>query len=133
MKKEFIPYAQALALQELGFNEPCFGSWFNYEDKNIVVLLSENIDGWYDHYADNLQVSSPLYRQAFRWFREKYFLHSYITCSCTVNEILSYNWVIHKMMNSDTKEENFLTDYEQTSEQAELICLKKLIGIVTNK
>jgi hypothetical protein len=26
MKKEFIPYEQALALKELGFNEPCFAT-----------------------------------------------------------------------------------------------------------
>ncbi len=25
MNKEFIPYEQALALKELGFDEPCFG------------------------------------------------------------------------------------------------------------
>jgi hypothetical protein len=27
MKKEFISYEQALALKELGFDEPCFGYW----------------------------------------------------------------------------------------------------------
>ena len=27
MKKEFIPYEQALKLKELGFDEPCFGYW----------------------------------------------------------------------------------------------------------
>jgi hypothetical protein len=27
MEKEFIPYEQALALKELGFDEPCF-AWF---------------------------------------------------------------------------------------------------------
>ena len=37
------------------------------------------------------------------------------------------------MMNSDTKEENFLTDYEQTSEQAELACLDKLIELAKNQ
>ena len=27
MNKEFIPYEQALALKELGFDEPCFGHY----------------------------------------------------------------------------------------------------------
>ena len=126
MKKEFIPYEQSVLLKELGFDEPCFKKyiagclWSNPTTPEIYENIRPNS-------SDCL---APLYQQAFRWFREKYFLHSYITCSCTVNEILSYNWVIHKMMNSDTKEENFLTDYEQTSEQAELECLKKLIEMV---
>jgi hypothetical protein len=29
MNKEFVPYEQALALKELGFNEPCFGNYNN--------------------------------------------------------------------------------------------------------
>lgn len=126
MKREFIPYAQALALQELGFNEPCFGSWFNYEDKNIVVLLSENIDGWYDHYADNLQVASPLYRQAFRWFRDKHQLEGEVRCITFNSERLKgYQYAITSK-NYQSFEQ--LGDY-YAYEYAELICLKKLIEI----
>jgi hypothetical protein len=104
IEQDFIPYEQALALKELGFDEPC------------------------------CNCSAPTFSQAFRWFREKYNLHSYITCSCSVNEILSYDWVIHKVMNNKkNKDENFITDYEQTFEEAELKCLKKLIEIVKEK
>lgn len=45
MKKEFIPYQQALELKELGFNEKCAA-----------------------HYC----VQAPTYGQAFRFFRDKY-------------------------------------------------------------
>ena len=29
MKKEFVPYEPALALKELGFDEPCFGKYLS--------------------------------------------------------------------------------------------------------
>ena len=32
MNKEFITYEQALALKELGFDEPCLG-WYWYDEK----------------------------------------------------------------------------------------------------
>ena len=50
-----------------------------------------------------------------------------------MNEILSYDWTIHKIMNPGTREENFIKDYERTYEEAELECLKKLIEIVKNR
>ena len=33
MDKEFIPYEQALALKELGFDEPCFATY------NVLSLI----------------------------------------------------------------------------------------------
>jgi hypothetical protein len=32
MKKEFIPYEQALELKKLGFDEPCFYPFTNFSD-----------------------------------------------------------------------------------------------------
>ena len=37
MEKEFIPYEQALALKELGFDEPCFG----YFNEKTVTRMSD--------------------------------------------------------------------------------------------
>jgi hypothetical protein len=59
MEKEFIPYEQALALKELGFDIPSV-SGYSYPD------------------SDNLLTQAILYQQAFRWFREKYGLYSVI-------------------------------------------------------
>ena len=124
MNKEFIPYQQALALKELGFDEPCFKVYdtMGYLQDEQTMLNME-LD----------YCPAPTFSQAFRWFREKYYLHSYIKCSCSVNEIFSFDWIIHKIMNAGTKEENFLTDYERTYEEAELECLIKLIQIVNEK
>ena len=34
MENEFIPYEQALALKELGFDEPCIGYYYNVNISN---------------------------------------------------------------------------------------------------
>ena len=60
MKNEFIPYEQALALKNLGFDEPCFGT-----ASDIDITLRSDI-------------KMPLYQQAFRWFREKHGLRHFI-------------------------------------------------------
>ena len=63
MEKEFIPYEQALALKELGFDEMCFGL---YAPPSKTVFLHH-----YGLLRAKEQVLAPLYQQAFRWFREK--------------------------------------------------------------
>jgi hypothetical protein len=58
MNKEFIPYEQALALKELGFDEECFAYYYNKElSFGARVAYGEVIE-------------SPLKQQVFRWFRE---------------------------------------------------------------
>ena len=157
MKELFLEYEDALALKELGFDEPCLAGFFhyvsdnpekarqlltpkdsifgeNYMFKNSVDFIEQLSMAVNHHPICNKNCSAPLYQQAFKFFREKYNLHSYITCSCTVNEILSYDWVIHKLMNNGkNKDENFITDYEQTFKKAELECLKKLIKLAKNE
>ena len=41
MEKEFIPYEQALALKELGFNEPCFA--YHRKDKGIHGFCRKDV------------------------------------------------------------------------------------------
>lgn len=55
MKKEFIPYIQALALKELGFDEPCFGY---YSEKDFFIDLPSNIQ----YYTES--IIAPTYSQA---------------------------------------------------------------------
>ena len=124
MEKEFVPYEQALELKHLGFEY--ISTIFAYDQSRKLYTR----DGIPHDFNIRGLLSAPTFSQVFRWFREKHFLHSHITCSCTVNEILSYDWTIHKIMNPGTREENFITDYERTYEEAELECLKKLIEIV---
>jgi hypothetical protein len=63
MNKEFIPYTEALALKELGFDEPCFKYWNDYGQKSINRFqLSDSIDDWSHNY-----IEAPTFSQAFRW------------------------------------------------------------------
>ena len=120
MIKEFIPYEQALALKELGFDEPYY--FATYLDSSNLIPREEE-DGW----DLSKGIIAPLYQQAFRWFRKNYKLlgsPQYFTGGY-------YCYTINDM--KDTKESNRLFTEFGTYEQAELECLKKLIQIVNEK
>jgi hypothetical protein len=122
MEKEFIPYEQALALKELGFDEKCF----NYYGKNNK--LPKQLDcmlGLRHHSVNKEFVLAPLYQQAFRWFREKYNINTVV--ECWNSEWKFTIQLINHCSNGNT-EDCFLT-----YEEAELECLKKLIEIIKNK
>ena len=85
MEKEFVPYEQALALKELGFDEGCFAIWSpglsEFEISNIgnfrlfssvIKIDSKQSNLLYINKKETVKVAAPLYQQAFRWFREKY-------------------------------------------------------------
>ena len=64
MDKEFIPYEQALALKELGFDETCFG-YFYTEDKFFdTVIKNSELD-------EDCSISAPLYQQAFQFLLDQ--------------------------------------------------------------
>ena len=135
MNKEFIPAYQALELKFLGFNEDCFGYYHN-------VLGSDNINLFIEATSKELYTRitipeyentlAPLYQQAFRWFREKYNLDSYILCTyigVTSQKNNEYSFAIQHCDDYDY----FVDADRYTYEEAELACLKKLIEIVRNK
>lgn len=131
MEKEFIPYEQALALKELGFDEPCLASWTYKTKERIPTLygcgaLLFDTDGLITNQTEDIICSAPLYQQAFRWFREKYNLNSLVIDS------KSYDWYfnINDMGKDDVISEVL---YFNSYEEAELECLKKLIEIVKNE
>ena len=123
-KKEFIKYKQALILKELGFDEPCIG-WYNpqvnYKEVTTDKYWAFHLTGEWENFKP-----APLYQQAFRWFREKYKLHSTITSRSQE----SWQWHITKPGESLGKLYN--EDF-YTYEEAEQACLDKLIEIVKNK
>ena len=139
MEKEFILYEQALALKELGFDEPCFGYYdgnhnLQFMYNGIPEKFSEKMMG----VSDSVWVgwiSAPTLSQAFRWFREKvgYFqLFDYQHGDSKINRGFFFN-----IINIDNEDFFFPEDFEnqiyKTYEEAELECLKKLIEIKKNK
>ena len=127
MTEEFIPYEQALALKELGFDEPCFGHYqqewhddgMTELEPSLQMIISKQHQHAYQIYT------APLYQQAFRWFREKG-LHSTILPKMTPS-----NTTVYYIYEGKVKK-NWDNCFE-TYEEAELACLNKLIDIVKNK
>lgn len=127
MKKEFIPYEQALALKELGFDEDCF-KYYTEEFK----LGSTGLYYAYDNPIDFLCLA-PLYQQSFRWFREAYSLLNHLTTHLNPygeDGALEESYGYRIMFNKDGWKcdvwEELIFD---THEEAELACLAKLIEI----
>jgi hypothetical protein len=77
MNKEFCTYNQALALKELGFDEPSFKA---YDSKGVLQKCTS--DYWdisslnriNEATTSNLKVLAPTFSQCFKFFREKYSL-----------------------------------------------------------
>lgn len=137
MEKEFVPYEQALALKELGFDEPCFGN-YDSESEDSLYLFKEGFVESSNKYYD-YEVSAPLYQQAFRWFREKYSIQSTIEPTKDHHRFeLGFNYWI---WDTKTGEEWFTEPKNrpsgdwvyETYEESQLACLKKLIEISKEK
>lgn len=133
MNKEFIPYEQALALKELGFDKPCFGYFYheNMFTKCHPKIYHSNTFTECDTYekipSDSCKV--PLYQQAFRFFREKYGLYHSVGLDNSLENDVNCDYQI---INHNQSISEFETDFK-SYEEADLACLKKLIGIVKNK
>jgi hypothetical protein len=138
MNKEFIPYEQALELRKLGFDEECLAYWtsgingYNIEYKHYTNkhwMFTAN-----DHKDRDKMCTAPLYQQAFRWFREKHNLCGFI--SYFNADGIEYTFQIVDLYNEKEIYESFFgasSSYVGTYnkyEEAELVCLKKLIEIV---
>ena len=137
MNKEFVTYEQALALKELGFDEPCISYYFSdsifndaaEEDDTLHPgdprFYSDTNTSLSAYTKDELKynsVSAPLYQQVFRWLRNQY-----ATCWYIQSEYPAfYGLFIHNG-----------TDYDHTVydtyEEAESACLDVLIEIAKNK
>jgi hypothetical protein len=127
MKKEFIPYEQALALKELGFDEPCLASYETAFGKGIDFELGYIINGPKNY------VLAPLYQQAFRWFREKYNINGHFWDS-SISSSGAWRFTLTKL-EINMHRSSFICEKcrFKTPEEAELECLIKLIEIVKSK
>ena len=127
MEKEFCTYEQALALKELGFDEPCFGYYVGLGDSKedpfkLVQIQSEKEQF---QWTDNVY-HAPLYQQAFRWFREKHNLDCNVA-TYALNRPKEYHWIIS--WTNEAKGHGLSKTYEE----AESACLDKLIETCKTK
>ena len=141
MKREFCTYEQALALKELGFNEPCFGTYgYNGEEKSTYFPLEyickkeeyelEPFDIRNSNIGDD--VSAPLKQQVFRWLLIKHNLYGIIIPTVTMHWTFKTMTVVEGMVEAPPYNHVDANDYS-TYEEAESACIDKLIEIVKNK
>jgi len=139
MENEFIPHKEALALKELGFDEPCVGTYHDNNGGEIKFSF-----GMLQYPKRNSQANTvegtfigergcyaPLYQQAFRWFRDKYGLNPHIEPHWEQEEsrfIYRHSWFEVSEFNKVEVWQSI--DWWLTYEEAELACLRKLIEIV---
>jgi hypothetical protein len=108
MEKEFVPYEIALALKELGFDEPCSALFF--KDALKMRCYCKNSE-----FTESNLIAAPTHAQAFKWFDKNYDLTKEYGVFPHHTIMLNY------MVNGGKKE------------LAESECLKTLIEIVKNK
>jgi len=115
---EFILYEQALELKELGFDEreECL-AYYNTNPRYTKPAF--DMVKPFDH---EFCLLAPLYQQAFRWFREKYSINSWIINAEDNNNAF-------KPFFRGNNIDEHLVDFYNTYEEAELARLKKLIEI----
>jgi hypothetical protein len=119
MEKDFLPYELSLKMKQLGFDEPCLG-WM--ADWNKQSHLGKHEPSHHHKSSCN----AITWQSAFRWFREKYQLHS------TITSISQESWQWHITKPGESLGKMYQEDF-YTYEEAELECLKKLIQIIENK
>jgi len=121
MNKEFVTYEQAVALKELGFDEPCIAMY----NSNGFLFIGEELS------IAETEVLAPLKQQVFRWFREKYqvftYIHLYRTDMDGTALEFEYYYRFPKRFKSETVRKF------KTYEEAEQACLDKLIEICKTK
>ena len=126
MEKDFVPYEEALALKELGFNEPCFGV---FPEGSKLVKINGEPRNWNDNVINGETTSAPTFSQAFRWFRDKRGLVSWISFRIDLKK--KYLWYITDVKNIATRDGDYIFDILiESYEEAELACLKKLIVLL---
>ena len=117
MKNEFVPYDIALALKELGFDEPCIG--YFTEDTN-EFRFPKGV-------SDFGKLGAPLYQQAFRWFREKYNLFILMQVGQHNGEHQTFYFNVFKYGVNLYKSKHRSATGTYTYEEAEHEALRKLI------
>ena len=156
IEREFILYEQALALKELGFDEPCMYAWcitpkhrVEYDGKISLktdgnpfgqFYKGKNFNKKYSPNKNKIQCSAPTWKQTFKFFRDKYNLRGSIMDFIDDETGLEWDYEI-SFIGADLDENghykpliDYSTDDEsrkfKTYEKAELGCLIKLIQLV---
>ena len=140
MSKEFVTYDIAEKLKNLGFNEPCFATYFNVDnllsDKDTSVYSEAN-----DHNKYETRFSAPTWQSAFEWLRNTHNLHGevHLLAGSNVHGLRKkgfekvYLWFIHDLNEKRWSDGETVSEQFYSVRDAEIDCLQKLIGLAKEK
>lgn len=126
MKKKFVPYEESLKLKELGFKEECFA--FYNKDKELSsiefdVYSGGNLFDLIKNHTNDIDVNTPLWQDAFEWFREQKGLYTDIF----VDDDKTFGFMITYFVEEGRVDKPIQREYKSYYE-AQLACIRKLIG-----
>ncbi len=120
MNSDYVPYVVANGMRSIGFDEPCNRFHVPCSEEG-----SDEISGWILTHMrlDDEDIPAPLYRNAFRWFRDNHGLYPSI-------EKFSEGWIsrwchINGSMGAISTHIKY--------EDAEDACLNKFIEFIKTK
>lgn len=122
--KDFVPYTESLAVEELGFDEHCF-AWYVSENYGL------EFGGVFKEDLIRDAVLAPTFSQVFRFFRENYNLIGGVQYMGGLKPETTW-WDIYVIGHFNTSILAMTIKY-QPYEEAELDLLKKLIEITKTK
>jgi len=128
MKKEFIPYEQAVALKELGFDEQTFYYYVPNGDLQSMDYIEQQ--RW-------TFTPAPLYQQAFRFFMEKYNIRGFIGFKPNIKKFGTHVYDM-SLSGMDYAKQRTMEAYDKdpisgTHAEAELACIIKLIEMAKSR
>lgn len=127
MDKFLCSYEHSLALKELGFDEECFGFYFFNGDKFEFQFAKFATNSYFKD-SQFKEVTIPLKSQAFKFFREKYGLFSYVE-PVIVEQATSPIKFDYVILEYNGDEEQFKNFPYHTYEDAENALIDMLIKI----
>ena len=126
METEFVPYEQALALKELGFDELCV------KEFHKCILLTNscgeeatNSELIHLYGKEGTVIAAPLWQQAFKWFWNTQGLY----VEFFVDDDQTFGFLISRFVEEGRMDYPSKRGYSNP-EIAEFNCLKALIEIV---
>ena len=130
MEEHFVNYNQALALKELGFDEPCIA----FYSKQLLTFHTHGIDPYFI-FKRNTELwdspSAPLKSQVFKWFRNKHGLYSSYGTTNDFDEKI--NGYVISVFNDGVRKKLHINWEVGTYEEAESACIDKLMLILKEK
>lgn len=145
--EDFIPYEQSLFLKELGFDEPCLAFWDAYNGDSHLFFEQRTTYHWIlrlfnkkpkpvleitqyelEYLEGDLAVLAPTFRQASKFFRDKFKLNSWVESHYDEEFYPKIEEIRHPRL-IDRDKLRITNPFCKTYREAEIECLNKLIEL----